>query len=188
MSHKSEALLQIALSNGWKAETLTDVHKFNETNNLKDVIWHLYAQRERETIHVLWEGNRLAGGLYKYGDHTVKLWWKNEVVKFLTGKPDITKFYRHSNEVASADDEYRSVPWENDTPAVDIMLAVVRKEVKWIRKIDGQIRSAFVDVNLQEPGSAKHFRVYESKHGRVLEWADALGFHSVALDQIIDVA
>lgn len=187
MIHKSERLLEVAASHGWKAEVKADVHKYNETKDHHDVIWHLYGIRDKESIHVIWEGNRLAGGLYKYGDHTVKIWWKNEAIKLLIGKPNPAKFRVHGNIVASTGKLSHSIPWNNDSPASEIMLAVARKEIKWVRKIDGQVLSAFVDVNLHEQGSAKHFRVYDSNHGRVLEWADAEGFHSVALDQIIDV-
>jgi len=186
MTHKSDVLVKVAEDNGWKVGVVTDIKKFNETNNVTDVTWNLYALRDKETLHVVYQGNRLTGGLYKYGAHSVKLWWKNEVVKLLTGKPDPAK-YRASGENPPGDEPERSVPWGEDTPAIDILLEVARKEIRWIRKFDNSVRSAVVDVNLNEKGSARHFRIFDSKSGRVLEWADALGFHAVALNQIIEV-
>jgi hypothetical protein len=186
MAHKSETLKQVALLEGWKAEVQTKLDRFNQSNDLNDIEWHIYAMREKETIHAIYLGDRFERAIYKYGDHVLKLFWRWEVIKLLTGKPDPAKFHRNIPIGEGAPLE-RSVPWEHDSPAVDIMLAVLRKEIRWIRKFDGQICTAVVNVNLKERGSAKHFRVYEGKKGRVIEWADALGFHAVAIDQIIDV-
>lgn len=187
--HKSDALMHAALANDWKAEVVTHMELYDVSGDISDIMWHLYAMRGKETLHVVWRGNRLERGLYKYGDQTVKLWWKNEVVKFITGKADPARFMKRANMVISDNDELaRSLPWEHDSPAIDIMLAVIRREIRWIRKFDGKVCSAVVDVDLKEKGSAKHFRVCEGKSGRVLEWADALGFHAVGLDQIIDVS
>lgn len=190
MEHKSEQVKQTALANGWKSEVRTNLDSFEQSDDVNDIQWDVYAMRDKETIHVLYIGDRFEEGTYKYGDHVVELSRRGEAVKFLTGKPDPRKFHKKRREFTDSYDDViqdRSVPWEHDSPAIDILLAVVRKEIKWVRRFDGQICFAVVDVNLKERGSAKHFRVYESKNGRVLEWADALGFHAVALDQIIDV-
>lgn len=182
--HKSERIRQVALANGWKCEIQTNMDQFEKSGNLQDIHWHLYAKRDSQTIHIVYVGNRLEGGLYKYGDRSIKLWWKYEVIKVLTEKPDPAKYRKKSDD----DTVDRAVPWDNDSPAMDIMLAVIRKEVKWVRKLDGSVCTAVVDVNLKEKGSAKYFRISEGKNGRVLEWADAMGFHAVALDQIISVS
>lgn len=185
MTHKSEHVRQAALSAGWKAEVKTNLDEYEKTGNVKSIIWNLYLLRDHETIHIAWEGNRFLGGLYKYGDHTVKIWWRNELFSFINGKPNPAKRLK---KAVDEDTVTRSVPWEHDSPAMEIMIEVLRKEIRWIRKLDGSICSAIVDVNLSDKGSAKHFRIYDGKNGRVLEWADALGFHAVALDQIIDVS
>jgi hypothetical protein len=188
--HKSEEIKQIALAQGWKAQVEPKFELYDTSGDINDIVWHLYALRNKETLHVVWRGNRLESGQYVYGDYRLKLWWRVEVINVLKGKPDPTKFHKKEKEYIQSYEEIvetRSVPWDADSPAIDIMLAVIKKEVKWVRKIDGVVCTAVVDVDLKEKGSAKHFRVYEGKNGRVLEWADTLGFHAVALDQIIDV-
>lgn len=188
--HKSEHFKRLAVENGWKADVRTDLSVYKDTKDICDVIWNVYAMRGKETLKITWTGDRFTQANYVYGDHHRKLWWPVEVSKLLAGRPDPRKYRRKDSDLAVSYEEMvqqRCVPWEPDAPASEIMLKVVKKEIKWIRKIDGQVCSAFVDVDLKEKGSAKHFRVYEQKNGRVLTWADALGFHSVALDQIIEV-
>lgn len=186
--HKSEFIKQVALANGWKAEVVTDVDEFQISGDIRDIIWHVYAMRGRETMHVTYIGDLFEKGIYKYGAQVAHLSWRYRVMKFITGQPDPKKFIRNNEPALAEDAIARNVPWERDTPAIDILLEVMKKEITWVRKFDGQVCTAVVDVNLKERGSAKHFRVYESKTGRVLEWADALGFHAVALGQIIDVS
>jgi hypothetical protein len=189
--HKSERFKCIAIKHGWKADVRTDLSVYETTKQFKDVIWNVYAIRGKETLKIVWNGDRFIQANYVYGDLRRKLWWPVEVSKVLAGRPDPRKYRRKDSEyIASYDEivEQRSVPWQEDTPAIEIMMIVLRKEIRWIRKIDSQVCSAFVDVDLKEKGSAKHFRVYEHKNGRMLEWADALGFHTVCIDQIIDVA
>jgi hypothetical protein len=188
--HKSEEFRRTAIKYGWDADVRTDLSVYKRTQDIKDVLWNVYALRGKETLKITWTGDRFTQANYVYGDFRRRLWWPTEVSKLLAGKPDPRKYRRKDSEsVASYDEivEHRSVPWSDDTPAMDVMMAVLRKEISWVRKIDGQVCSAFVDVDLKEQGSAKHFRVYEHKNGRMLTWADALGFHTVALDQIINV-
>lgn len=171
--HKSEKIKQIAIQNGWKCQVVPRFDVFDTTGDVSDIIWDLYALRGKETISVSWHGNRLESGLYVYKDYRRTLWWKTEVVKFLGQDPK----------------DAGPIPWEEDAPAFDILLAVVNRKIKWVRKLDGQECEALVDVNLSEPGSAKHFRIHSTKSGRrVLEWTDSLGFHAVGLDQIIEVS
>jgi hypothetical protein len=66
------------------------------------------------------------------------------------------------------------------------MLAVLGRTITWVRKIDGEICSAYIEksTNVGKP----YFRVAQSKAGRrILEWQDREGFHSVGLEQIINV-
>ena len=187
--HKSEQFRRTAIKYGWDADVRTDLSVYKRSQDINDVLWNVYALRGKETLKITWTGDRFTQASYVYGDLRRKLWWPTEVSKLLAGKPDPRKYRRKDSEIASYDEmvEHRSVPWSEETPAMDVMMAVLRKEITWVRKIDNQVCSAFVDVDLKEPGSAKHFRVYEHKNGRMLTWADALGFHTVALDQIINV-
>ena len=190
VEHKSEKMKATALSNGWKAGIVTKLDAFEVTEDIADIEWHLYAKREHEALHIAWRGNKMESGLYTYGDYRRKLWWKTEVLKVIEGQPDPAKFRTIEKQFLTPEEmqEVRIVPWEDDTPAVDIMLKVINRKVKWHRKLDGEICEAVVDVNLAEKASAKHFRVYTTSAGRrVLEWADTHGFHAVGLDQIISV-
>lgn len=62
------------------------------------------------------------------------------MLKLLAGKPD-----PESRAPQSALLESRSLPWKEDTPALDIMLAVLGKTISWVRKIDGEICTAHLD-------------------------------------------
>lgn len=178
MPHKSEKVLAVALENNWEAEIVTNAEP---SMDIKDVTWVLYAMRGAEALKAPWRGNLMECGLYTYGEYRHKLWWKTEVLKFLTGQPDPKKL-----KISSVTPT--SVPWTDETPAIDVMLAVVNRMVTYRRNIDGKILEAVVDVNLKREASAKHFRVYVSKSGRrMLEWVDGVGFHAIALDQIINV-
>lgn len=189
--HKSEEVMNIARQNGWAAEIMTDLTEFNRTKKVNDVVWNLYAIRGLEILKASWIGDRFDQANYAYGDHRRKLWWPVEVTRLLAGRPDPRKYRSKDSDYIQSYEaimEGRHVPWDEDAPASEIMQAVARREIRWIRKFDGQVCSAFVDVNLKEKGSAMHFRVSEHRNGRTLEWADSLGFHTVALNQIIDVA
>ena len=166
--HKAEQMCNLAQEHGW--ETYLDVDGLDELNpNPNDFIWTLYAKRGSETLKVCWRGNRQEEAKHTHpGGHRI-LWWKSEVVRFITSKPRF-----------SEDD----LPWDIDAPAIDIMRAVVNRTIVWIRSIDGAEMESLVDVDLRDPGSARHFRVYEAKNGRVIEWADKYGFHAVNLKQI----
>lgn len=188
--HRSEAVRLAAIQYGWEAVVQTTFEIFDSTQDINDIMWHLYAKRDLETLRLSWRGDRYENGLYVYGDYRLKVWWRTEAMKLIAGQPNKSKF-RSNGKVSLTEEEKeqsRKVPWKDDTPAFDIMLAVINKKVEWTRKIDGVIQEARVDVNLKEPASAKGFRVYVAKSGRrILEWVDSVGFHSVGLDQIISV-
>lgn len=171
MTHKAEQLEKLAVDNGW--ETFLDVSNIDELRpDLREVIWTLYARRGRETLKVMWKGNKQEEASYTFNKNRRILWWKSEVIRYLTSDPK----------------EIRDVPWNSDTPALEVMRSCLRKTITWTRSIDGAEMESFVDVDLREEGSAKHFRVYEAKKGRILEWADQYGFHAIALDQIVSVS
>lgn len=182
--HKSERLKQTALQNSWKAEIIPNLDKYERTGNPFDVEWHFYAKREKETIHVQYTGDRFTASTYKYGDYVSNPARSGAVIKLLTGRPDPRKLGGSDSESLLAN---RYIPWEKDAPAIDILRSVLGKTITWVRKLDGEIDSAYVDreTNLGK----KYFRLYESKAGRrILEWQDRQGFHAVCVDQIIDVS
>lgn len=186
--HKSEQMMQTALANEWKAQVVPEVPE-----NLKpdEIIWNLYALRGQESLHVVFMGNRQESATYVYGDHRTNPAHRAAVIKILTGRPDPRKLVKlEGHELIERVQDLKEVPWEHDAPAMDIMLAVLGKEITWVRKIDGGIQQGTVvrEMNLGN----KYFRVYESppqSGQRVLSWNDAEGgFRTVRINSIIDVA
>ena len=182
MEHKSERIKQAALSNGWKAQVVPKLHRYEKSKRVEDIEWHVYAMREKETIHVTYLGNRFISSKYTYGNHIQYPARSGAVLRLIAGKPDPRKLEGDAEQLLQS----RRVPWNEETPALDVMLAVLGKTITWVRKIDGEVCSSHIDkgTNLGKP----YFKVYQSKTGRrLLDWQDREGFHSVGLDQIIEV-
>lgn len=182
MEHKSERIKVAALSNGWKAEVVPKLHKFEKSGEPSDIEWHVYAMRDKETVHVMYLGNRFISSTYSYGNHKQYPARSGSVLRLLAGKPDPRKLEGTPDVLL----ESRRLPWEEDAPALDVMLAVLGKTISWVRKLDGEVCTAHVDkqTNLGKP----YFRVKETNTGRrILEWQDREGFHAVGLDQIVNV-
>jgi hypothetical protein len=180
-------MMQTALANEWKAQVVPWIPP-NQNHN--EIVWNLYALRGRESLHVVFIGNRQDHATYVYGDHRTTPGHRAAVIKILIGKPDPRKLVKLTgHELIEKIHNSRSVPWEHDSPAIEIMLAVLGKEVTWVRKIDGGIQQGTVvrEMNLGN----KYFRVYESppqSGQRVLSWNDAEGgFRTVRINSIIDV-
>lgn len=181
--HKSERIKQAALKYGWKSEVVPKLHRFEKSGDAADIEWHVYAMREKETIHVMYLGNRFISSTYSYGTHRQYPARSGGVLKLLAGKPDPRRLEGSTVESLL---EARSLPWQDDTPAMEIMLAVLGKTISWVRKIDGEVCTAHIDkqTNLGKP----YFRIKETNNGRrILEWQDREGFHAAGLDQIINV-
>lgn len=172
--------MQTCLANGWKAQVKPDI----QGTSPEDIVWNLYALRNKETLHVPWLGNRMQPATYTYGDaYRLTLNWRNQVLKLVVGKPDPRKLKGKDAEKLV---ETRSVPWDQESEDTEILLIFSGKaiEISWIRAIDQEIVTGVVD------GSNKFLKVKESppNSGRkVLEWADSYGFHVVRLDSIIEV-
>ena len=180
MEHKSERMMQIALANGWKAQVKPEIP---ESKRYEEIIWNLYAVRDKESLHVMFMGNRQYESTYIYGEKRTSPPHKAAVMKILTGKPDLKKLDKKS---ALKIIESEELPFTPESSAFEILLAVLGKQITWVRKIDGEVLSGYVakETNLGK----KYFRVYEAKTGRrLLEWQDREGFHAVALEQIIGV-
>lgn len=182
MEHKSEKIKRIAIENNWKSEVIPKLDRFEKTKNAFDIEWHVYAMRGKETIHVTYLGNRFISGKYTYGNHTQYPARSGAVLRLIAGQPDPRKLEGDAEQLLQS----RRVPWDEETPALNVMLAVLGKTITWVRKIDGEICSGHIDkgTNLGKP----YFKVYQSKAGRrILDWQDREGFHSVGLDQIIEI-
>lgn len=183
MEHKSERIKQAALTHGWKAEVVPKLHRYEKSGDVSDIEWHVYAMRDKETMHVTYLGNRFISSTYSYGSYKQYPARSGSVLRLLAGKPDPRKL-EGSDPVHLM--ESRSVPWEEDTPALEIMLAVLGRTITWVRKIDGEICTAYLDRTTNT--GKTYFRVTQTKAGRrILEWQDREGFHSVGLEQIINV-
>ena len=181
--HKSERIKQAALANGWKAQVVPKLEKYEKTGDPAAIEWHVYAIRDKETIHVTYLGNRFISSTYSYGTHKQYPARSGSVLRLLAGKPDPRKLEGSNPEQLM---EARSVPWDDETPALEVMLAVLGRTITWVRKIDGEVCSAHLD-KVTNLGKA-YFRVTQTKSGRrILDWQDREGFHSVGLDQIIEV-
>lgn len=183
MEHKSERIKQAALEHGWKAEVVPRLHRYEKSNNPSDIEWHVYAMRDKETMHVIYLGNRFISSTYSYGKYKQFPARSGSVLRLLAGKPDPRRL-----EASSAADllQSRSVPWDNETPALEVLLSVIGKTITWIRLLDQEVCSAYIEksTNIGKP----YFKISESKAGRrILEWQDREGFHSVGLEQIINV-
>lgn len=182
MEHKSERIKRAALAHGWKAEVAPKFDLYDQTHDAADIEWHVYAMRDKETIHVVYQGNRFVSGKYTYGRYSQHPGRSGSVLSLLAGKPDPRKLNGDPEQLLGS----RSVPWSEDTPALDIMLAVLGRTITWVRKIDGEVCNAYIDKHTNLGKS--YFRLSQSKAGRrILEWQDRQGFHSVGLEQIIEV-
>jgi hypothetical protein len=181
MEHKSERMMQTALAHGWKAQIKPTIPP---SNLYEEIIWDLYCVRESETLHVQFIGNKQTESTYTFYDKLTHPAHRAAVVKILIGSPDIKNLSKENLKQAL---ETRILPFTADSPFIEIMLAVLDREVKWVRRIDGELMSGVVErsTNLGK----KYFRIYESKAGRrILEFQDREGFHAVALEQIVEVA
>ena len=179
----------LAIAHGWKAEVYPNLDTFDETGNVDDIKYELYAIRDEENLKVVWTGNLQTYSLYTYGEYSQSPARKAGVIALLTGTPDVKRMKKAKPEEFKPEPKaVMDVPWEPDAPAIEIMLATIKKKIIWISKMSGEERSARVYVDLDEPGSARNFRVYDAPSGRrILEWADSFGFHCVAIEEIIGV-
>lgn len=176
--HKSEQMMQLALSYGWKAQIKPEIPA---SGNSKEIVWNLYCVRGRETMRVTWVGDRQQDdGVYTYDNYRRNLYRTTSAVRLLKGVPNPK--WGKTEELLKD----REIPFNSESPAMEILLAVLGKDIVWIRKIDGEVLKGTVEkeTNLGK----KYFRIYSASTGRrILEWQDREGFHAVGLDQIIDV-
>ncbi|QLF83944.1 hypothetical protein SEA_BECKERTON_59 [Mycobacterium phage Beckerton] len=184
--HKSEQMKQTALANGWKSEVIPNLDEFNRTGNPDDIVWNVYALRGLEAMHVVFTGDRQTKATYTYGEnYKLTPARRAPVIALLTGTPDPKKLKgKQSGEELIQN--HRSVPWEDDAPALDILMFCLGKDISWIRRIDSEVMTGFIPEESNK--KSRNYRVYENKNGdRFLEWTNAEGFHTVRIDSIISV-
>lgn len=184
--HKSAELVKIATENGWQTQVVPKIpDDFNDKPDANRIEWNFYAKRGDETLHVVYRGERmLEDNVYTFGSYRRYPQRRVAIVKFLTGKPDLSK-----NKDAPAEQllENRNVEWTKETPALEVLLAVLGRQIQWVRRIDGELVEAHIPR--QSNLGSKYFRIYEhSTNGRYLEFINYEGFHTVALDTIVNVA
>jgi hypothetical protein len=163
--------MHLALVNGWKAQVKPQIPA---SGNPDDIIWTLYAVKDEEVLKVVWQGDRRIEATYFDGEQYRE---PRKIASVIAPKNPKIKETR----------DYDLVPFEVDAPALEVLLAVLGREVTWVRKIDGIRMSGIVEkeTNLGK----KFFRVYNCSSGRrILEWQDREGFHAAALDQIVNVS
>lgn len=187
--HKSEKMQQVAEKNGWETAMNIDIPESEGMPNYSDICWTLYCKKEDETLKVVWYGNRQDYSKYKCGDFVSEPPHKAAVMAILNGNgPDQFSKIKAKLEVDPARLlSSRKLPWDDESPAIDILKSVANKRIRWIRTIDNELCEAMVTVDFHSPGSLEHFRVFEVKSGRALEWSDRYGFHAVSLNQIVSV-
>lgn len=179
--HKSEAMMQECLANEWKAQVKPEVTGAFIAEGLPEIYYRLYAIRGNETLIVEWRNNLMQGASYTYGsNYSLKLNWKNQVMKLVTGKPDPKRL-----DVAEAE-ESKYVPWDTETSDEDVIASVKGCTISWVRSIDKEVCTAMVPID-RERQSLKVSRAKSDPSKRFLEWVDPFGFHAVYLDQIIQV-
>lgn len=189
--HKSSELERIAKANEWRTQIVPVFpDDFDDNPDANRIEWNLYGVRDGEMMHVKWEGDLQVMATYTCGEYTLNPHRRGSVVRLLSSRPDIEKMSKALAQKLTPEEmvKARQIPWDDDAPAIEIMQAVIGKEVTWLRRFDGQVCSARVHVNLKDPITRRHFKICEHANGRNLEWVDSYGFHAVALEQIVGVA
>lgn len=86
--HKAERLKNLALENGWKADLIVNTARYEQTGDPHTVEWNIYAIRDKESIHALYQGNRFMLSTYSYGGRKNYPARSGAVARLLQGKPD----------------------------------------------------------------------------------------------------
>lgn len=192
VEHKSEKMMQKALANDWKAQVKPTIPP---SNLFTEIVWDLYCVRDKETLYVQWTGNRLTNATYSFCGTKSHPTHSAACYKLIEGQPslkDVVKKKRsHNKDYDQIVDDLGDslvIPFNLDWPALDILKAVIGRDIVWVRQIDGMVCSGFVP-RIQDT-NPKYLRVISARSSgrRILEWSDAEGFHAVALEQIIEVA
>ena len=191
VDHKSEEMEILAKENGWQTQLDIDISKFEQTLELSDMVWTLYAKRGEkkiETLKVSWTGDLQSECSYRFGDYTLNPVRKAPVIALITGQPKIEKYHRDKDNSEKTREERiadRELEFDNDSSAFDILVNVVGKNVTWIDRFGVEHTEGVPkESNLRKP----YFRVKTTKaEKRVLEWANTSGFHACYVTDIVSV-
>lgn len=193
--HKSEEMRQIALSHDWEAVVVPDLSEYEVSQNVFDIIWKLYAKRDLETLQVTWRGDTQIEANYKYGDYHLSPAWRHGVINLIKGKPNPKKFHFRDRGVASQVTyeemlKDREVPWSDDeVPAFDILLAVLGKDIRWVYNGPYGLKERNEHCPKESNLGKEQFRVKTTSQGkRVLNFANAFGFHACYITEILEVS
>lgn len=194
--HGSEVVLAEAKQYGWEATIIPDISEFEISGNYNDLIYKLYAKRDDETLYVEWRGNCQLQAHYAYGDYHLYPAWRGGVLRLIKGKPDPKKFSskdkgKHSEKTYEQMLKEREVPWEDDEniPAIDIMLCVLDKDIRWVSNVHGVVRERNEFCPKESNMGSASFRLHTTQSGkRVLNFANNFGFHACYITDILEVS
>lgn len=192
--HGADTMCAEAIELGWQAAVIVDVSEFEISQKYNDIVYKLYAQRDQETMFVAWRGNSQTEAHYNYGDYHLYPAWRGGVIKLLKGKPDPKKFSAR-DKGRSSEDTYvellkeRNVPFDDDAPALKIMLAVLDKDIRWVSNAHGSVKERSEFCPKESNMGSVAFKLHTTQTGkRVLNFANNFGFHACYITDILEVS
>lgn len=193
--HASDIVLAEAIEAGWEATIIPDVSEFEISGKYNDLIYNLYAKRDKETFKVQWRGNSQIEAHYAYGDYHLYPAWRGGVIRLLKGRPDPKKFSdkdkgKHSQTTYREFLTQREVPWHDDeVPAIEIMLEVLDKDIRWVSNVHGIVRERTEFCPKESNLGSDAFCMRTTQTGkRVLNFANNYGFHACYITDILEVS
>jgi hypothetical protein len=193
--HGADSMCLIAQENNWEAVVIPDISEYEISGSFHDLIYKLYAKRDQETMYVEWHGNSQVSAHYAYGDYHLYPAWRGGVVRLFRGKPDPKKFSAKDKGKLSEKtyEEFlkeRMVPWpHDDVPAIDIMLAVLDRDIRWVSNAHGIIRERNEFCPQESNMGNVAFKLHTTQTGkRVLNFANNFGFHACYVTDILEVS
>jgi hypothetical protein len=193
--HSADSMCLEAKEAGWEAAVIVDVDEFEISGKYNDIIYKLYAKRDKETLFVEWRGNSQTSAHYAYGDYHLYPAWRGGVIKLLQGRPDPKKFSdkdkgQHSETTYQEFLTQREVPWANDdVPAIEIMLEVLDKDIRWVSNVHGIVRERREFCPKESNLGSAAFCMRTTQAGkRVLNFANNYGFHACYITDILEVS
>ena len=177
--NKVEDLQNIAAQMGWKTQIVPEIPDENDASKIE---WRLYCLRDKETMYVLYIGKAFQEAKYTYGDYSYSPPRSGAVRKLLVSEPDPKRLANSGQHLL----DNRSVPWDSEASALEIMVATLGANITWVRTWDKETESSF--ISKEKNLGSKHFCVKTTKSGnRNLCWVDNFGFRAVNIDSIVDV-
>lgn len=192
--HGSDSMALVAKEYGWETAILVEVGEYEVSKKYHDIIYTLYAKRDLETLIVNWRGSLQSDAHYAYGDYHLYPAWRAGVIRLLKGKPNVKKFSardkgKHSSHTYLELLKERNVPFEDDAPAFEIMLAVLGKDIRWVSNAHGVVRERNEFCPKESNLGSDAFRLHTTQSGkRVLNFANNFGFHACYVTDILEVS